>query len=815
MNEWLWFVATGCVFLFLAYVRVSLCISTGAFATLLLLISGFGGLSMVWLILLWILFLGVAIPLNIPSLRRKLLTDRLYHLARNLMPPMSATEREALEAGSVWWDGDLFSGKPNWKKLLKLPVSELSPEEKAFLDGPVEELCHMLDEWEITEELQDLPPEVWDFMKKRGFFGMIIPKEYSGLGFSGLGHSSVVMKVASRSISAAVTVMVPNSLGPAELLLNYGTKEQKDHYLPRLACGEEVPCFALTGPEAGSDAASLPDKGMVCRGEFRGEKDVLGIRLNWEKRYITLSPSATVLGLAFKLCDPDGLLGDKKEMGITLALIPTQLPGVTIGSRHFPLNSAFLVGPTWGKDVFIPLDFIIGGPERAGKGWAMLMECLAVGRSISLPALSTGSSKLASRLIGAYARIRRQFKLPIGRFEGVEEGLARIGGYTYLMDSARTLTTLAVDQGEKPSVISAMVKYNLTEKTRKAINDAMDIQGGAAICMGPRNLLARLYQSLPISITVEGSNILTRNMIVFGQGAIRCHPYLLKVMNAVHETDEERGMEEFDKAIMGHVGFSISNAVRSFFLGLTGSKLAFVPGTPSCTRVYYQHATRICAAFALAADVALLVLGGALKRKERLSARLADIFSHLYLISAILKRYEDQGRPREDLPLVRWACQDSLHIMQESFYGLLENFPNPLVAGMLRFLCFPLGRPFPPPGDKLDHQVASLLLNPSLTRNRLTDGIFLPKNQDEPLGLLEDALKKTIAAEPVEKKIFEAIKNGDLKGGDPVALLEEAVKLGLISEEEAMAVKEATSARKEVIKVDDFPKDWWGKKVKP
>jgi acyl-CoA dehydrogenase len=550
----------------------------------------------------------------------------------------------------------------------------------------------------------------------------------------------------------------------------------------------------------------MPDTGVVCRGDFDGKKDVLGIRLNWEKRYITLGPIATVLGLAFKLFDPEQLLGDREEMGITLALIPTETPGITIGSRHLPLDSAFLVGPTWGKDVFIPVDWIIGGPARAGEGWRMLMDCLAEGRSISLPALSTGCSKLASRAVGAYSRIRKQFNMPIGRFEGVEEALARIGGYTYLIDSARIMTALGVDQGEKPSVVSAIAKYYLTELTRKVINDAMDIQGGAAICMGPRNLLARVYQSIPISITVEGANILTRSMIIFGQGVIRCHPFLLREINAVHDKDHEKGTREFDSALISHIGYIISNVVRSLLLGITGSRIARVPGSSSA-KPYYRQLTRMCAAFAFASDIAMLVLGGSLKRKERLSARLADVLGHLYLASAVLKRYEDQGSPEQDLPFLNWACQNALYTIQESFDGFLKNFPNRYMAWLMRLIIFPLGKSCCPPDDKVDHRVAEILLSSSIARERLTVGIHIPDSMEESLGLLEDALTKVIAAEPVEKKIRTAIRNGVLKRKAEEEALQEAVEAGVINNDEADLVRTAILIRKEVVRVDDFSKD--------
>ncbi len=789
----------------MAYKQFSLLVCTGIVAIVFITITQWYAVSTHLFILVWSIFLLFAIFLNIPLFRRKLITNHLFNVFSKTTPTPSSTEEEALQAGTVWWDGELFSGNPDWKKLLSLPTPKLTGQEQAFLDGPVEELCRMLDDWQITRELQDLPDEAWDFLKRERFFGMIIPKKYGGLQLSNLAHSSVIMKLASRSMSAAVTTMVPNSLGPAELLLRYGTEEQKEYYLPRLARGDEIPCFALTGPEAGSDASSMPDTGVVCRGDFNGKKDVLGIRLSWEKRYITLGPVATVLGLAFKLIDPESLLGDKEDIGITLALIPTNTPGITIGSRHLPLDSAFLVGPTWGADVFIPVEWIIGGPERAGDGWRMLMDCLAEGRSISLPALSAGSSKLASRAVGAYARIRRQFNMPIGRFEGVEEALARIGGYTYLIDSTRVMTAVGVDQGEKPSVISAIAKYYLTELTRKVINDAMDIQGGAAICMGPRNILARIYQSIPISITVEGANILTRSMIIFGQGVVRCHPFLLREVNALNNKDRKQGLKQFDQALISHIGFIISNTIRSLLLGLTGSRIARVPGA-SHAKPYYRQLTRMSAAFAFASDIAMLVLGGSLKRRERLSARLADVLGHLYLTSAVLKRHNDQGSLEQDIPFLHWACRYTLHTIQESFDGLLKNFPNRYVAWFMRRIIFPLGKPYMPPNDKLDHSVADLLLSPFISRDRLTEGIHIPDSTKESVGLLEDALTKVIAAEPVEKKIRHAMKKGILKKTTQEEELKEAIKAGVINYDEAALIRTAIAARKEVIRVDDFAK---------
>lgn len=757
-------------------------------------------------LLLWALALSLALLLNLPSLRRPILARPLLGLFKQMLPPLSETEREALEAGTVGWDGELFSGRPDWRKLLSHPAPQLTPAEQAFLDGPVEELCRMLDDWRIVELDKDLPPAVWRYLKEQHFFGMIIPSGYGGLGFSVLAHSAVIMKIASRSVTAAVTAMVPNSLGPAELLLHYGTQAQKDHYLPLLARGEEIPCFALTGPEAGSDAAAIPDRGVVCRGTFDGQ-EIVGIRLNWEKRYITLGPVATLIGLAFKLADPERILGDRTEIGITLALIPADTPGITIGSRHMPLDIPFQNGPNWGRDVFIPLDWIIGGPERAGQGWRMLMECLGVGRSISLPALSTGAGKLACRAAGAYARIRRQFKLPIGHLEGVEEPLARMAGMTYRMEAARIMTCAAVDRGEKPSVLSAIVKQNLTEGMRQVVNDAMDVQGGSAICLGPRNLLGRAYQSIPIGITVEGANILTRTMIIFGQGAVRCHPYVLREIRAVADSDLSAGLVNFDRAFFGHVGFTVSTAARALWLGLSGGRLLAVPGGP-CKR-QLQIASRLSAAFVLAADLSMIIIGSGLKRKEKLSGRLADILSNLYLVSSVIKQFEDHGRPPDELPLLEWSCASSFNAITIAFAGLFANFPNRPAALLLRLLAFPLGLPAFSPGDRLGHRVASLLLAPSEVRDRLTHGIYAPSDLSEPLGRLEDALAKVIAAEPVEKKMRDAVKEKRLAAGSDEETLQKALQGQIITAAEAETVVAAQAARLEVIRVDDFPLDYW------
>ncbi len=785
----------------LAYFRSSMWVWSAAvlFWSLVLVLPLSGG--WIWFGLVFALLL----VLNLPNLRQSLLTRPLFRLFRRLLPPLSNTEREALESGTVGWEGELFSGHPDWGKLLAQPAPALTKAEQAFLDGPVEELCRMLDDWQIIEEDRDLPPEVWQFLKEQRFFGMIIPPEHGGLGFSALAHSAIIMKIASRSVTAAVTAMVPNSLGPAELLLEYGTEEQKNHYLPRLARGEEIPCFALTGPEAGSDAAAMPDRGVVCRGVFQGE-EILGIRLNWEKRYITLGPVATLLGLAFKLYDPEHLLGEQEDYGITLALIPTDTPGVRIGRRHVPLDIPFQNGPNWGEDVFIPLDYIIGGVERAGQGWRMLMECLGVGRSISLPALSTGGAKLACRAAGAYARIRRQFRVPIGQMEGVEEVLARMAGLTWQMEAARTLACGAVDQGEKPAVPSAIVKYHLTERMRVVVNDAMDVLGGKGICLGPRNVLGRLYQCLPIGITVEGANILTRTLIIFGQGAIRCHPYVLKEMRAVANPARNLGLLEFDKAFFAHVGFSISTGVRAFWLGLTGGRLLSVPDGPWKRQL--QAASRLSAAFVLTADTSMLLLGGELKRREKLSGRLADILSQLYLLSAMVKQFADRGSPAEERPLLEWACAESVRAAETAFAEFFRNFPSRPVAWLLRLATFPLGIRPCAPSDRLGSQVAATLMAPSPLRDRICAGIFAPADPEQPMGLLEEALRLVIAAEGVEGKLRRARKEGAFVAtveGDELAA---AVTAGIITAAEAQLLEAAEAARSEVVRVDDFPKDY-------
>lgn len=748
-----------------------------------------------------VLFVAVTAVFNVPQLRRRLVSAPLLRFYRSSMPEISQTERDALEAGTTWWDAELFTGKPDWTKLLEFPKAELSAEEQAFLDGPVEELCALLNDYEIDNVTRDLPREAWELIKREGFFGMIIPQEFGGKAFSQYGHAAVVMKIATRSISAALTVMIPNSVGPAKLLLKYGTEEQKRYYLPRLARGEEIPCFALTAPEAGSDAGAIPDTGVVCRGEYEG-REVLGIRLNFNKRYITLGPVATLLGVAFKLRDPDGLLGDKEELGITLALVPASTPGVETGARHDPMHMSFMNGPVRGKDVFVPLEQVIGGPEYVGKGWRMLMESLTDGRAISLPALSTASAKASARLAGAYSVVRRQFKVEIGNFEGVEEALARIAGNTYAMDAARMVTLAALDQGHKPSVISAIVKYNLTERARQVINDAIEVHGGAAICLGPRNPLGQLYSFPPIAVTVEGHNILTRNLITFGQGAIRCHPYLLDELTAAQMNDEMGALDAFDRAVTGHVGFAVSNGVRSLLLGLTGGRLARVGGDDGPVRGHLQRLTRMSAAFALATDILLLAYRGSIKRRERLSARMADVISQLYLASAAIKHFRDQGSPRDDLPLLHWVVEDALYRMQQSFDVLLQNIRPRWLAVILRALVFPLGRRFTPPADELDRKVAGILREPGKSRDRLTAGMYLSDGGDR-VADLDEVLRRLVDVAPLDARLRQARRDGRLSSGAG-DMLTAAVAAGVLDPSEASRLQEAESARRDALDVDEF-----------
>jgi acyl-CoA dehydrogenase len=796
----------------LAYRRIPLGTSTLAAGGALVAYTLFGDGGALWLLLLWALFAGL-VALNLTDLRRDRVTRPLLSIYRKMLPSISRTEREALEAGTVWWEGELFAGVPKWRKLLSAPAPQLSEEERAFLAGPCEELCRMLDEWKITHEYRDLPPEVWAFLREKGFFAMIIPKKYGGLEFSAYAHSQVLTKIASRSATTASTVAVPNSLGPAELLHKYGTQEQKDRWLPGLASGKEIPCFALTAPRAGSDAASIPDYGVVCTRTIDGE-EVLGLSLTFSKRYITLAPVATVVGLAFRMYDPDGLLGEEKDMGITCALIPADTEGLEIGRRHLPLMVPFQNGPLEGKDVFVPLDAIIGGPKMAGQGWRMLVECLSVGRCISLPSNANGGAKAGVFATGAYARIRKQFGMPIGRFEGVQEAIARMAGLAYIVDAARSCTIAAIDAGEAPAVPAAILKYHCTEIARVVANDAMDVHGGKAICQGPRNYLGTGYDSIPVMITVEGANILTRSLMIFGQGAIRCHPFVLRELHAAENPDREAGLRAFDEALFGHIGYAMSNAARALVMGLTAAKFADAP-TRGPTRRYYQHIDRFSAAFALVSDTAMLTMGGALKKKEMLSARLGDMLSNLYLASMVLKHFENQGRPEADLPLVEWACRFLLYRTQEQLHSFLRNFPVRPVAMLLRALVFPRGRMYQSPRDGLARRIVEHVISPGETRDRLCEGVYRTVEPGNALGLLQEAMELSIEVAPLEKKLRKGQKDGKVTAPDFDRQVEEAVAAGILTEAEAEKLRAVDEKVMHIIHVDDFAKAELGPIFRP
>ena len=806
---WLQFLAWAALFLgivlVVAYRRASLLLSSCVLGALLIAYSAFGAAPQWWKIAVSVPYIALLL-LNIRPLRLRILTRPFLRSYRRLLPSMSATEREALDAGTVWWDGELFTGGPNWQKLMSAKVPTLTAEEQAFLDGPCEDLCAMLDDWDITHVRAELPPQVWSFIKSSGFFAMIIPRRYGGLEFSAYAHSCVLIKIASRSAVASSTIAVPNSLGPAELLLHYGTEEQKNYLLPRLARGEEVPCFALTGPRAGSDAASIPDTGVICRGTWQGA-EVVGIRLNFSKRYITLAPVATLVGLAFRLFDPEHLMGDRADLGITCALIPRDTPGVSIGRRHFPLNVPFQNGPIQGHDVFVPIDAIIGGFATAGQGWRMLVEQLSVGRCISLPSSATGGAQAAVYASAAYARIRRQFNMPIGRFEGIEQVLARMAARTYIMDAARSVTAGAIDGGEKPSVPSAMLKYHVTEFGRMIGNDAMDVHGGKGICLGPKNYLGRGYQIVPVAITVEGANILTRSLIIFGQGAVRCHPFVLREMNAARNPDHDAGVAEFDRALLGHIGFAISNAARSALMALTFARFTQAP-TAGPTKRYFQHVNRYSASFALATDIAMLALGGYLKKKESLSARLGDVLSAMYLASMVLKHHENQGGPTDDLPLVEWACRSLLYQAQEQLHLFLRNFPNRPLAGLMRLLIFPRGLTYFAPSDRLGRDIADLIMNPTESRERLSRYIYKTQTSNNPLGLLQEALILSTMAEGLEKRIrVDGVKTGRVTALDLPGQISEAQQLGILTAAEAAVLRDYDAKVSNLINVDDFATD--------
>ena len=766
----------------------------GLFAAKLLGPLGLGIALAIWL--------PVAVLLNLRPLRRALITQPIFTAFKRVLPEMSTTEREALEAGDVWWEGEMFRGRPDWQQLKTFQYTALTEEEQRFLDTECEALCRLCDDWKIEFEDKDLPPEAWQYIKEKGFLAMLIKKEYGGLGFSAVAQSAVVSKLATKSISLAVTVMVPNSLGPGELLMHYGTDAQKQFWLPRLVRGEDIPCFGLTGPEVGSDATAMPDNGVICYGEHQGQK-TLGVRLNFSKRWITLAPVATVIGLAFKLRDPDGLLGDGRqpELGITCALIPANHPGVRIGRRHYP-GAAFHNGPIFGKDVFIPLDWIIGGPQMAGKGWRMLVECLSAGRGISLPALATAAGQASYRMVGAFARIRRQFKLNIGKFEGVQEATGRIAGLTYTLEATRLLTASAVDHCA-PSVVTAIAKYHMTEMMRRVVNDSMDVFSGRGVQQGPRNPLATAYKAAPIAITVEGANILTRNLMIFGQGAIRCHPYVFPEMEAARKDD----LAAFDKLLFQHMGYSVNRAVRALTHGLTGSRLAGSPA-PGPMADYARQLERMSASLAFVADMTMGILGGDLKRKERLSARLGDVLSHLYMGSAVIRYHLEYGDAEGELAHARWALDNALFEIGRAFEGFFDNFPVRGAAWLMRRVVFPLGNPYRAVDDALNGTVADQLMVPGALRDRLSALVYRNGPQDDPIVRLERCFDALVAVEPVYLRFYKLAAGGELAGQTVAEQIDSAVSGGHLSAEEAEQVRAYDALRYDAILTDDFTKDY-------
>lgn len=807
MLAWSQFFGCFTLFILLAVFRARFIVWALVFGAFLLELTLAGNLH--WTLgLMWPVY-GAIVALGfLPMLRRKLISEKVFHFFKKSLPPVSDTEREAIAAGDIWWEAEMFRGHPNWQKLFQIPKPVLSRAEQSFIDNEVETLCAMINDWQTSFENHDMSPQVWDYLKANKFFGMNIPKQYNGLGFSALAQSAIVTKICTRSVTAAVTTMVPNSLGPGELLMHYGTDAQKQQYLPDLAIGKHVPCFALTGPEAGSDAGAIPDIGIVCKGQWEGQ-EILGMRLTWDKRYITLAPVATLLGLAIKLYDPDHLLGKTSDLGITLCLIPTETDGVNIGDRHLPLGLAFMNGPTSGKDVFMPLDWIIGGPKMAGQGWRMLMECLSAGRGISLPALSTATGHLCFRMTGAYASIRKQFNMSIGKFEGVEEVLSRIGGYTYLLEATRRFTAGAIDQDMSPAVVTAIAKYHMTEWGRIIVCDSMDIHAGRAIMSGPRNYLSSGYQGMPLSITVEGANILTRNLMIFGQGAIRCHPYIFQEMEAAQAEDKVQGLKMFDKLLAKHIHYSFCNAIRCWVFGLLAGPVKVSSQLPVKYHRYFRKLTWMSAGLATCSDLAMLVLGGQLKRKERLSARLGDVLSYLYVASALIKYHADEGNTEEDTIYLRWGLQTCLYKIQEAFFLFFDNFPIPVLGRVLRYLVFPWGRVFAQPNDHLSHQVGSSMLMPSAFRDRLSQYCYRENNTQCPTGILDIALEKMAKCMPAERKLQEAMKLGLI---DKSFHFNQKIKIALqhhiLTTEEASLLQEYEAIRKEAIAVDSFLADY-------
>ena len=779
-------------------------------ATLLgVIVSGWSFFSIVFGAIL----LGLAYVLTFPnSIRLNSISAPLLKWVRGLLPTLSDTESEALKSGSVDWDGELFSGKPEWNKLLDSAPAKLSDEEQAFIDGPVEQLCEMVDDWKLTHEDFDLPKDVWAFIKENGFFGLMIPKDKGGKGFSHTAHSQIVMKLSTRSVSTSVTVMVPNSLGPGELLMEYGTEKQKDYYLPRLAQGKETPCFALTSPVAGSDAGAIPDKGIVCHGEWQGKK-TLGLKVTWNKRYITLAPVATLIGLAIKVYDPDSILGDNADLGVTCVLIPADTEGVNSGTRHLPMNTVFMNGPTWGTEVFIPMEQVIGGQDMLGKGWTMLLECLSIGRSISLPALATGGGKVACLATGSYSLTREQFGRSISQFEGVQEALEPIAGYTYMMDAARVLTSGMLDRGVRPAVLSAVLKYRNTDLMRKAVNNAMDVVAGRAVITGPRNFLARSYQAIPIGITVEGANILTRSLMIFGQGAIRCHPYIVDEIEAAGLEDEKEGVKKFDGVFYKHIAHTSRNGVRALVLGLTNGWLESTP-TKGNIGKYYRQLGRFSAAYALMTDVSLLSVGGGLKARQRLSGRMADCLTHLYYASAVIKFWHEEGYPEEHRPIVEWCLQTCLSDLKKDFRELIINYPVPALRWPLRLIVFPLGATgLNGPDDKLGTEIAMTIVKDTPLREMLSRGCYFNTDSQDSLGRILNAYRLANETKETRDKLHTAVRARDPDDLDGIALLmaherkklvDWAIKEKVITKDESKKLLEALTALYDVLRVDAF-----------
>jgi acyl-CoA dehydrogenase len=786
--------------LLLAYRGNTITATTIAMATLTVtsaMLTGLGPLT-------WLLTSGFLLCLlfSIPSLRQRFLSKPILSTMQRLMPPLSDTEKEAIDAGSVWWDGELFSGKPDWQHLLSGSKPTLSEEEQAFIDGPVTELCRMVDKWQINHQLNRIPESIVSYVSDHGFLGMIIPKRYGGLEFSPVAQSEILLRLSNTGSGVSFLVGVPNSLGPGELLIKYGTDAQKDYYLPRLASGQEIPCFALSGPTAGSDATSIPDTGTVCMGEWQGE-EVIGMRLNFSKRYITLSPIATLIGLAFRLKDPAGLIGDIKDYGITCALIPHNAKGMQIGRRHLPIGDAFLNGPVQGKDVFVPLSYIIGGPEMAGKGWRMLVNCLSVGRAVTLPTTAVAVSKRSLLGASAYASLRQQFGVSIAQFEGIQKPLARIAGLSYIIDAARLHTIQAIVEGNKPSVPSAILKYHTTEMARQCVIDAMDIHAGKGISKGPKNYIADLYESIPVAITVEGANILTRNLMIFGQGAIRSHPFVMQEMTLAHAEQSQEVIAKFDTTLTAHMGHTISNFARMLVMGLGLSREAALSDKQHLLP-YYRHFNRLSSLFAVITDIALLNLNAKLKFNEMLSARLGDLLSMLFLGSMVIKQHEESQHADEEWPVAQWALDYLLYQYQLAFDQLMENWPNRFVPFVVKRLAFPFGTRFSAPKDKLEKSIIELITNNSATRTRLTHGLDMEAGPNNPLAEVNQVFLESLALRPILKRIKHALRSGDLAKPEDDNLANAAQDTGLITEHEAEQLRRFDRLLMAVIQVDDF-----------